>query len=279
MRPTERMNDLWTCALLQQYVETQQPLANRGGAEDDEGLERGEIARVLAQMRFEDGYPHKTTLLHRDHVRRMDMNVSLLVHACRSEPSAVRTVTDANPRFTTHTQLESALEQQSTLLRRCLEGHAQLRRSLQEEKAVVLEFSASHARKRRRVEKAAAQAQGEGMVVVDEEEGQGERDGEQDDDSHVVTMGDMHILKELQVANQNLRVRWLDGSVCMHATHALHSRHQFILRAQLILPFHTPTRPGWRARTRSCANARRSSRWRARPSWTCRARTRSCGSR
>jgi hypothetical protein len=53
----------------QQHVETQLPLANGAGGREEEGMERGEIARVLAQMRFEDGYPHKTTLLHRDHVR------------------------------------------------------------------------------------------------------------------------------------------------------------------------------------------------------------------
>ena len=115
-------------------------------------------------------------------------------------------------------QLEAALDQQATLLRRCLEGHAQLRRSLQEEKAVVLEFSASHARKRRRLEQQQQQQQqqGDDSMAVDgadavaaaaaaEEEGEGEFD----DDSHVVTLGDMHILKELQMANQNLRVRLL----------------------------------------------------------------------
>lgn len=186
-------------------MESQQPLANNGGAEGDDGVERGAIARVLAQMRFEDGYPHKSTLLHRDHVRRgLGWKLSQMphVHVLLTPIFSV---------FLPTRQLEAALDQQAMLLRRCLEGHAQLRRSLQEEKAVVLEFSASHARKRRRLEQQ-QQQQGDDPKAVDGAEAVAvavaeEDEGEFDDDSHVVTLGDMHILKELQMANQNLRVR------------------------------------------------------------------------
>ncbi len=146
------------------HVPTQQPFADGSEEAELEDLEKSEIAGVIAQLRFEDGFPHKTTLLHRDH-------------------------------------LEAALEEQALLLRRCLEGHALLRRNIAEEKAVVLEFSAAEAHKKRKAETEAAGGGGGGGGGGEDEE------GDLDDDSHVVTLGDMHILKELQIANQNLRAR------------------------------------------------------------------------
>jgi len=135
------------------HVSSQQPFGVLSEEAEREDMEKGEIAWVIAQMRFEDTWPHRTSLLQRDH-------------------------------------LSAALEEQAGLLRRCLEGHALLRKSIAEEKSVVMEFSSRKNRGGR-----------EGG-----EEG-GREEGEEEGDGQFVTLGDMHIVKELQIANGNLRAR------------------------------------------------------------------------
>ncbi|KAM3575374.1 hypothetical protein VYU27_002721 [Nannochloropsis oceanica] len=137
------------------HVASQKPFPVLSEEAEREDMEKGEIARVISQMRFEDTWPHRSTLLQRDH-------------------------------------LQAALEEQAGLLRRCMEGHALLRKSIAEEKSVVMEFSV---KKRRRREG--------GRDCGREEE---EEEGLEEDD-HFVTMGDMHIVKELQISNGNLRAR------------------------------------------------------------------------
>lgn len=149
------------------HASTQRPFPDMSEEAEREDMERGEVARVIAQLRFEDSFPYKTSMSQRDH-------------------------------------LEGALEEQATLLRRCLEGHAQLRRSIANEKAVVLELPGKEARRRKKRSR-------DEVEGGSREGGLGREDGEEvngwDDDDHVVTLGDMHILKEFQVANQNLRAR------------------------------------------------------------------------
>jgi hypothetical protein len=60
---------------------------------------QGRIARIIAQLRYEERIPHTPSIIFRD-------------------------------------QLADALEEQALLLRRCLEGHSHLRQALAEQKKV-----------------------------------------------------------------------------------------------------------------------------------------------